>query len=109
MNPHDLQDYLAWGDAGFPDAAREWDVLDAEARLAEAVSLGLRQARGFSLPEVEGNFGVTWPEAVLEKWEKAGCAKRENGRVRLLDAGWPLLDEFAAELLARATRAVTLP
>lgn len=102
-NPHDLQDYLAWGDAGFPDAAREWDVLDDDARLAEAVSLGLRQAGGFSLAEVEGNFGVMWPESAFAKWEKAGCAAREDGYVRLLDAGWPLLDEFAAELLAKVT------
>jgi oxygen-independent coproporphyrinogen-3 oxidase len=101
-NPHDLQDYLAWGDAGFPEAAREWDVLDDEARLTEAVSLGLRQAGGFSLTEVQGNFGVTWPDAAFAKWEKAGCVIRESGRVRLLEAGWPLLDEFAAELLAKA-------
>jgi oxygen-independent coproporphyrinogen-3 oxidase len=104
MNPHDLQDYLAWGDAGFPEGAREWDVLDDEARLTEAVSLGLRQARGFSPAEIEGNFGVTWPDAAYAKWEKAGCVVREEGRVRLLDAGWPLLDEFASELLAKVVR-----
>jgi oxygen-independent coproporphyrinogen-3 oxidase len=102
-NPHDLQDYLAWGDAGFPEAARAWDVLDDEARLTEAVSLGLRQAGGFSLAEVQGNFGVTWPDSVFAKWEKAGCILRDDGRVRLLEAGWPLLDEFAAELLAKVT------
>jgi oxygen-independent coproporphyrinogen-3 oxidase len=106
-NPHDLQDYLAWGDAGFPETAREWDILDADARLTEAVSLGLRQARGFSLREIEGTFGVTWPDSVFAKWEQGACVVRENGRVRLLEAGWPLLDEFAADLLAKANAAVT--
>jgi len=102
-NPHDLQDYLAWGDAGFPDAAREWDILDADARLAEAVSLGLRQATGFSIPEVEETFGIRWESPVFERFEKAGVAVREDGRFRLLTAGWPLLDEIAAELLAKTT------
>jgi oxygen-independent coproporphyrinogen-3 oxidase len=105
MNPHDLQDYLAWGDIGFPDAAREWDVLDAEARLTEKVSLGLRQAKGLSLAEAEREFGARWEPAIFERLEKAAYAAREEGRLRLLEAGWPLLDEIAADLLARCVRA----
>jgi oxygen-independent coproporphyrinogen-3 oxidase len=103
MNPRQLEEYLAWGDAGFPDAAREWDALDEAARLTEAVSLGLRQARGFSLAEVERDFGATWDEAVFARFEAADYLKREDGFVRLLDKGWPLLDEIAADLLAKAS------
>jgi oxygen-independent coproporphyrinogen III oxidase len=102
MNPHDLQDYLAWGDAGFPEAAREWDDLDAEARLTEAVSLGLRQAKGFSIADLERDHGASWEPGIFGRLEGAGYAVRENGRLRLLDAGWPLLDEVAAELLAKS-------
>ncbi len=102
MNPHDLEDYLRWGGEGFPDAAREWDELDADARLAEAVSLGLRQAKGFELAEVGNKFGLRWPDAVFAKWESAKCLIRENGSVRLLEEGWPLLDEICADLLAKA-------
>ncbi len=109
MNPRQLEEYLAWGDAGFPDAAREWDDLDETARLTEAVSLGLRQARGFSLVEVERAFGATWDDAVFARFESADYLKREDGCVRLLDKGWPLLDEIAADLLARATVATVTP
>lgn len=107
MNPRLLEDYLAWGDAGFPDAAREWDELDDAARLVEAVSLGLRQARGFSLGELERAHGATWDPAVFARLESAGYARLEDGRVRLLDKGWPLLDEIAADLLAKAVVAAT--
>jgi len=100
MNPHDLEDYLRWGGEGFPDAMREWDALSADARLSETVSLGLRQAKGFHLADVERNHGVHWGESVFAKWEKAECLVRERGSVRLLDEGWPLLDEICADLLA---------
>jgi len=103
MNPRQLEDYLAWGDAGFDDAAREWDVLDEDARLTEAVSLGLRQARGFSLAALEARHGATWDEGVWARHETAGYLYREDGSVRLGDKAWPLLDEIAADLLARVT------
>jgi oxygen-independent coproporphyrinogen-3 oxidase len=108
MNPRQLEEYLAWGDEGFPDAAREWDELDDDARLTEAVSLGLRQARGFSLAGVERDFGATWDEAVFARFEAAGYARREDGFLRLSDAGWPLLDEIAADLLAKARAKVSV-
>jgi oxygen-independent coproporphyrinogen-3 oxidase len=101
MNPRQLEDYLAWGEAGFDDAAREWDVLGEDDRLTEAVSLGLRQARGFSLAEVEKAHGVTWEDTVFARFESAGYLAREDGYVKLLDKGWPLLDEIAADLLAK--------
>lgn len=101
MNPRQLEDYLAWGEAGFDDTAREWDVLDDNDRLTEAVSLGLRQARGFSLAEVERDHGATWDPAVFARLEAADYARLEDGYVRLLEKGWPLLDEIAADLLAR--------
>ena len=103
MNPRQLEDYLAWGDAGFPDAAREWDVLDDAARLAEAVSLGLRQARGFALADLERDHGATWDAALFPRFVDAGYLVMDQGRVRLGARGWPLLDELAAELLAKAT------
>ena len=104
MNPHDLEDYLRWGEEGFPDASREWDELNADARLAEAVFLGLRQARGFSPEELEKALGVRWPETAFVKWERSGHLLREHGSVRLIGEGWLVLDEIVADLLAR-TRA----
>jgi len=101
MNPHDLEDYLSWGEKGFPDESREWDELDPEARLAEMVSLGLRQAKGFDLTEAKEKLNAHWPEAVLMKWEKSGHILRENGRIRLVGEGWLFLDEISADLLAR--------
>ena len=103
MNPRLLEDYLAWGDAGFDAAAREWDVLDDVARLTEAVSLGLRQARGFSLDALTHEHGVNWDPAIFNRLESANYARIEDGSVRLMDKGWPLLDEIAADLLAKAT------
>jgi oxygen-independent coproporphyrinogen-3 oxidase len=103
MNPRQLEDYLAWGGAGFPDAAREWDVLDDNARLTEVVSLGLRQARGFSLADVARDHGAAWDDSVFTRFEAAGYLRREDGFVRLEDKGWPLLDEIAADLLAKAS------
>ena len=103
MNPRQLEDYLAWGAAGFDDAARQWDELSADDRLTEAVSLGLRQARGFSLASVENEHGATWDDAVFARFESVGYLARENGCVRLMDKGWPLLDEIAADLLARVS------
>jgi oxygen-independent coproporphyrinogen-3 oxidase len=103
MNPRQLEDYLAWGGAGFPDAAREWDELDEAARLTEAVSLGLRQARGFSLADAARDHAVTWDESVFTRFEEAGYFRREDGFVRLQDKGWPLLDEIAADLLAKVS------
>src|SRR5690606_8786739 len=94
MNPRQLEDYLAWGEAGFDDAAREWDVLDEDDHLTEAVSLGLRQARGFWLAAVAQEHGARWDDAVFARLEAAGCVRREDGFVRLTDKGWPLLDEI---------------
>ncbi len=108
MNPHDLEDYLRWGEQGFPDASREWDELDAEARLAETVSLGLRQAQGFNLVEVELKHGIRFPVSVFEKWETAKCLERVKGSVRLMDEGWPLLDEICADLLAKTKHPVVV-
>jgi oxygen-independent coproporphyrinogen-3 oxidase len=105
MNPRLLDDYLAWGDAGFPDEAREWDELDDAARLAEAVSLGLRQARGFSLEVMARDHGVTWEPGIFMRLESANYARVEDGFVRLMDKGWPLLDEIAADLLAKVSAA----
>ncbi len=102
MNPWALKDYLAWGADGFPDSGREWDELDADARLTESVSLGLRQSTGFSLADVAENHGVQWSESAFAKWENAGCLQRAKGRVKLCDEGWPLLDEICADLLAKA-------
>ena len=104
MNPHNLEDYLRWGEEGFPEAAREWDVLDAESRLAESVSLGLRQAKGFELASLETIHNVHWSDVVFVKWENAQCLVREHGRVRLLERGWPLLDEICVDLLAQASQ-----
>jgi oxygen-independent coproporphyrinogen-3 oxidase len=104
MNPRDLEDYLRWGERGFPGSGREWDELDANARLCEAVFLGLRQVRGFSIAEVERNHGVRWPGSAFVKWERSGHLLRENGSIRLRDDGWLLLDEIVADLLAHARR-----
>jgi oxygen-independent coproporphyrinogen-3 oxidase len=101
MNPRQLEDYLAWGEAGFDDAAREWDDLTDNDRLTEAVSLGLRQARGFSLADLERAHGATWDDAVFARFEAADYLRREDGYVRLMNKGWPLLDEIAADVLAR--------
>src|SRR5690606_39346692 len=81
MNPRQWEDYLAWGDAGFEDAAREWDVLDEDARLTEAVSLGLSQARGFSLAALDARHGATRGEGVWARHEAAGYQYREDGPV----------------------------
>ena len=102
MNPHELEDYLRWGEQGFPDASREWDDLDDDARLAEAVSLGLRQTVGFNLADVERDCAVLFSEPVFAKWESAKCLERVNETIRLMDQGWPLLDEICADILAKS-------
>ncbi len=115
MNPRELDDYLRWGEAGFSEESVTWDVLDADAGLSEAVSLGLRQARGFDSEAVGTAFGVHWPESAWVKWERAGCLERVAGFARLGDEGWLLLDEICADLLAKArpvkslTHAVAMP
>jgi len=104
MNPHDLEDYLRWGEKGFPDSERVWDDLDDEARLVEAVSLGLRQREGFSTEDAEGRFGAHWPDSVISRWEKPGYLERAQDRLRLRGEGWLVLDEICADLLAKVRR-----
>ena len=65
--------------------------------------IGLGRAAGFSLKEIERDHGATWDPAIFERLESANYARIEDGFVRLMDKGWPLLDEIAADLLARAT------
>jgi coproporphyrinogen III oxidase-like Fe-S oxidoreductase len=102
MNPWELQAYLDWGAQGFPENRVEWDELDGEARLCEALSLGLRQSDGIEPVRLRDDFGVWWPESVWARWEKTGCLERMDGAVRLTDEGWPLLDEVCVDLLAKA-------
>jgi hypothetical protein len=40
---------------------------------------------------------------VFTRFEEAGYFRREDGFVRLQDKGWPLLDEIAADLLAKVS------
>jgi len=104
MNPWELKDYLHWGETGFSDSQVEWDDLDANARLGEAISLGLRQAQGFEIQKLENTYHIRWLESAWSRWEKAACLQRQNGRAFLLDPGWPLLDEISAELFAKARK-----
>lgn len=69
--------------------------LDAGAREAEAVYLGLRTTDGLALDEGE------FPRA--SRWIGAGWAEHDGDRLRLTVAGWLRLDALAADLtLARS-------
>jgi oxygen-independent coproporphyrinogen-3 oxidase len=68
------------------------EPIDAEARVAEAVYLGLRTRDGLALAPGEA--------ARAARWVDAGWAELDAGRLRLTAPGWLRLDSLAADLTA---------
>lgn len=103
VNPRGFEEYLRWAAGGFSPADQETERLEAEARIAEAVFLALRQAEGLDLQRLARAEGFILPAAAWERWEKAGHLQAEGDplRLRLQGEGWHLLDEIAADLLAK--------
>jgi oxygen-independent coproporphyrinogen-3 oxidase len=100
VSPRSFEDYLAWGDAGFPESACAIDSLTEEDKRTEALMLGLRQDEGADLAGLR-DMGLALRETALAKWERAAMLARDEGRLRLVDEGWLFLDEICADLLAR--------
>lgn len=103
VSPRSFEGYLAWGAGGFPDSACAIEILDAEDRRLEALMLGLRQDAGADLGRLRA-LGLALPEALLAKWAGAAMLEISEGRIRLIDEGWLLLDEICADLAARGGR-----
>ena len=99
VSPGAFEAYLAWGAAGFPDSGAVSEVLGAEERATEALMLGLRQDAGAEMDGLR-DLGLALSDATLRKWERAAMLARADGRIRLLDEGWLLLDEICVDLLA---------
>jgi oxygen-independent coproporphyrinogen III oxidase len=70
-------------------------LLAADAAL-EAIWLGLRTADGVG----DGALSAS-QLGLVERWERAGWARRGDGAVRLTTAGWLLLDQLVLELEAQ--------
>ncbi|MCU0624245.1 MAG: radical SAM family heme chaperone HemW [Gemmatimonadaceae bacterium] len=68
------------------------DPLDAAARAAEAVYLGLRTRDGLAVQPAD--------DPCLAPWRAAGWAVQEGERLRLTPEGWLRLDALAAALTA---------
>jgi oxygen-independent coproporphyrinogen-3 oxidase len=66
------------------------EAIDAEARLAEEVYLGLRTRDGLALAPDEVDRAVRWIDA--------GWAELDGARLRLSAGGWLRLDALAADL-----------
>lgn len=72
------------------------EAIDAEARMAEEVYLGLRTRDGLAL--TPGEIGRA------ARWVDAGWAELDDARLRLTAAGWLRLDALAADLTSLRSR-----
>lgn len=99
-SPRGFEEYLAWGEQGFPLQSCEQDQLDRDALLAERIFLSLRQAKGLNLDALQKDFSVTLPDAVRQKWQAAQAIRFDAGRIMLHERGWLMLDEISADFLA---------
>jgi putative oxygen-independent coproporphyrinogen III oxidase len=100
VSPKSFEGYLEWGSRDFDAGSCESEELTLENRISEAVLLGLRQGRGFSI-EALSLMGFRAHAETLRKWEKVGMLEQANGYVTLVDEGWLFLDEIGSDLLAR--------
>lgn len=91
----DTQAYVARVNAG-ADPVAEARCLDPDARLAEAMFMGLRLAEGVDLDDYGARFGIDvwsrYAEALAPAVE-AGLLVRESGRIRLSRHGMLLANE----------------
>jgi oxygen-independent coproporphyrinogen-3 oxidase len=104
VSPRSFEEYLAWGNGGFLDAACTLEDLTLENQVSEAVLLGLRQGTGLDQKRIH-DLGFIIPESTLNKWEKVGMLTRDKGCLRLVEEGWLFLDEIGSDLLARGVQA----
>ncbi|MFO7588815.1 MAG: coproporphyrinogen-III oxidase family protein, partial [Gemmatimonadota bacterium] len=74
---------------------------DRERARLERLWLGLRTRRGVRLEELSAGPAAL---AVVDRWEEAGWAWREAGRLRLTPAGWLRMDALVTELAAGPVR-----
>ena len=74
----------------------EAEVLSGEQAEAERMYLGLRTSGGLEVP--------SGAEAAIRRWEEAGWARVDGGRVRLTPLGWLRLDALASALTPIASR-----
>ncbi len=72
------------------------ELVDGDARVAEAVYLGLRTRDGLCLLPGEAERA--------ERWVSAGWAELDGGRLRLTATGWLRLDALAADLTVLRSR-----
>ncbi len=100
--PRAFEDYLAWGEAGFPRASCQIETVGQDSRIAERVFLSLRQGKGLDLAALRRDFQIAFGEATLGKWLKPGWLRLQGEHLLLHGEGWLLLDEIAADLLAKA-------
>jgi oxygen-independent coproporphyrinogen-3 oxidase len=99
-NAASLERWLEGVAGGRP--ARDLDeTLDAQARYAEAVYLGLRSRRGLSVAAMQGDSGPV--RVFREELVRTGLARETAGTLVLTDSGQLVLDEVVARLLALAS------
>ncbi|WP_294334869.1 radical SAM family heme chaperone HemW [uncultured Sphingomonas sp.] len=78
------------------------DVLDPQDRATEALLMGLRIAEGIDLDRVAELGGGTAPidGAALNRLVRLGLAERDGCRLRVTEAGMPVLEAILRELVA---------
>ncbi|WP_228243895.1 radical SAM family heme chaperone HemW [Porphyrobacter sp. GA68] len=83
--------------------------LTASEAVGEALMMGLRLGEGVDLNALERRFGTAALEVLdqsrLDRLGQLGLISHQAGRIRLTDAGAPLLDAVLAELLTTSALA----
>ena len=80
----------------------EEEILNDKDRMAEFMFLGLRRMRGVSEKEFERRFGRSMESVyglTLNRYQKFGMLKREEGKVFLTDAGIDVSNAVMADFL----------
>ncbi len=94
--------YIAWKrwvEEGCPDSGLEKDAIGKKERVEERIWLSLRTRDGLDLQALDLEESVKIPEKKIERWMEQGYLERDGSLLRLLGAGWLMMDSIVEDLI----------
>lgn len=97
--PEKYSRWKNWVLEGFCETAYERDVLDASAKISEAIWLSLRQAHGLDLAKLNRDFGYKLQAEKIERWLRRGFISRNGNSLKLVGRGWVMMDSVVEDFM----------